>query len=149
MLKYSPWVLSPFYWFERQYFSSFYLLNNLHQLFLTLYFSDKNLFLISESSPSFSILKTLLIFILFFEQIKIISFLFFFFVLGRFFDNASTQLNLNALVSFLKELCKASQSQLFSRANPCTPKRGLLTWSKLKVRLLTLNSSHKFCGREF
>ncbi|XP_042241028.1 brefeldin A-inhibited guanine nucleotide-exchange protein 3-like isoform X2 [Homarus americanus] len=51
-------------------------------------------------------------------------------LVDRLFDDASTKLNMSSLVSFLAELCAASQAQLFSRMTPQTPQRGLLKWPR-------------------
>lgn len=51
-------------------------------------------------------------------------------MVDRLFDDASTKLNMASLVSFLAELCAASQAQLFSRMTPQTPKKGLMKWPR-------------------
>ncbi|KAK3879353.1 hypothetical protein Pcinc_016070 [Petrolisthes cinctipes] len=51
-------------------------------------------------------------------------------MVDRLFDDASTKLNLASLVSFLTELCAASQAQLFSRMTPQTPQRRFIKWTK-------------------
>ncbi|CAL4085330.1 unnamed protein product, partial [Meganyctiphanes norvegica] len=60
-------------------------------------------------------------------------------LVDRLFDEAATQLNMTGLVSFLTELCAASQQQLFSRMNNGTPKRPKLPWAKKR---LGSNSQH-------
>ncbi|XP_045615029.1 brefeldin A-inhibited guanine nucleotide-exchange protein 3 isoform X2 [Procambarus clarkii] len=51
-------------------------------------------------------------------------------LVDRLFDDASTKLNMASLVSFLAELCAASQAQLFSRMSPHTPHKGLIKWPR-------------------
>ncbi|XP_066949043.1 brefeldin A-inhibited guanine nucleotide-exchange protein 3 isoform X1 [Macrobrachium rosenbergii] len=53
-------------------------------------------------------------------------------LVDRLFDDAATKLNMSSLVSFLTELCAASQAQLFSRMLPQTPQKGLIIWPKKK-----------------
>ncbi|XP_076031300.1 brefeldin A-inhibited guanine nucleotide-exchange protein 3 isoform X2 [Oratosquilla oratoria] len=50
----------------------------------------------------------------------------------RLFDDAATKLNLSALLSFLTELCAASQAQLFSKMTKEKPRKGMIRWPKKK-----------------
>lgn len=61
--------------------------------------------------------------------------------INRLFDDASTKLNMASLVSFLAELCAASQAQLFSRMTPQTPKKGLMKWPRKVTESVGYNIS--------